>query len=326
MLRVVELASFYPGPFCTKILKDLGAEVVKVEPPGKDPARVLGEVFTVFNAGKKILEIDLKSESGLKTFYNLVKDVDVVVESYRPGVAKRLKVDYETLSKINPRIIYCSISAFGQKTNLSQFPAHDINVLGVAGLLEIFGKGKILDPNVQLADLSSALFAVIAILSAVLEREKTGKGKYIDISMLKTALFSVPIHTTTILNGIGILPTFLRNPVYEIYETADGYVTIGIVAEEHFWQRFCRALDLNLNISLLKSFEMFEEIKKMIEKRVRKMLTKDLVKILRDADVPAFEVMNLKEVEKIEELLGEKLVEEIEFEGRKVKVVKNPLK
>lgn len=325
MFKVLELASFYPGPFCARILKDLGAEVVKIEPPSKDPGRALDVVFAAFNFGKKIVELDLKTENGLNSFYEMVKGADVIIEGYRPGVAKRLKIDYDTLKKINPKIIYCSISAFGQKTNLSQYPGHDINVLGIAGLLEIFGRGKIYDPIALLADLSSTYLAVIAILSAIVERDRTGKGKYIDISMLRSAIFSLPVHTTTILNRLGILPNFTENPVYDIYETSDGYITVGIVSEEHFWQRFCKALGLNLNIPLTESFGK-NYVREMIEEKIKKMSKKEVVRILREVDVPVFEVMSLREIEKIEELLGEKLVEEIEFEGKRVKVVKNPLK
>ncbi|MCS7144889.1 MAG: CoA transferase [Archaeoglobaceae archaeon] len=322
--KVLELASFYPAPFCTRILHLLGAEVTKIEPPTGDPARALEEVFAVFNTGKKFLTLDLKNEKEKEQFFSLVKEVDVVVEGYRPGVAKKLGVDYENVSKVNPRIIYCSISAFGQNSKLSPYPAHDLNVLGLLGILEICGKGDLRDPNVQLADFSSAVFAVIAILSALFEREKTGKGKFIDLSMLKSAIFSVPIHTTSILNGLGILPVFTRNPAYEIYRTSDGFITIGIVSEEHFWQRMCKALDLNVQLSLIASFERHEELKELIKLKLEKMKTLDAIRVLRNADVPAFEVLSLKDPDKIEEVIGESIFEEIEFEGKKLKIAKKP--
>lgn len=323
-VKVLELASFYPGPFCTRILQLLGAEVIKIEPPAGDPARALSEVFAIFNAGKKFLTLDLKTERDREQFLSLVKDADVIVEGYRPGVAKKLGIDYDSVSKINPRIIYCSISAFGQKSQLSQYPAHDLNVLGLLGILEIAGKGKLSDPNLQIADFSSAVFAVIAILSALIEREKTGRGKFIDISMLKSAFFSVPIHTTSILNGLGILPVFAKNPAYEIYKTSDGFITVGIVTEEHFWNRFCKALGFDFRIPLIESFWRYEEIKGPISSKLEKMKTEGALKILRSADVPAFEVLSLRDPEKIEKVIGQRITEEIEFEGKRVKVAKSP--
>lgn len=322
--KVLELASFYPGPYCARILQLLGAEVIKIEPPAGDPARALSEVFGALNTGKKFLTLDLKDEGDRERFYELAKDADVIVEGYRPGIARKLGIDYESVSKINPRIVYCSISAFGQKSRLSQYPAHDLNVLGLLGILEISCKGKMLDPNLQLADFSSAVFAAIAILSALIEREKTGNGMFIDISMLKSAFFSVPIHTTSILNGLGILPVFVRNPAYEIYRTSDGFITLGIIAEEHFWQRLCKALGFDFQIPLVGSFKRYEELKKLIGCKLEKMSTKEAAEILRSADVPAFEVLSLEEPEKIEELLGERIIEEVEFGGRRIKVAKNP--
>lgn len=322
--KVIELASFYPAPFCTRILQMLGADVIKIEPPAGDPARALEEIFAVFNAGKKFLKLDLKKESDREQFLSLVKEADIIVEGYRPGVANKLGIGYEVVSKINPRIIYCSISAFGQSSKLSKYPAHDLNVLGLLGILEVCGKGELRDPNIQLADFSSAVFAVIAILSALIERERTGKGKFIDISMLKSAIFSVPIHTTSIINGLGILPVFTRNPAYEIYKTSDGFITVGIVSEEHFWQRLCKALDLNIEISLIASFERYEELRELISSKIEKMRTSDVIKVLHDADVPAFEVLSLKDASKLEEMIGEKIFEDIEFEGKKVRIAKKP--
>lgn len=322
--KVLELASFYPGPFCTRILQLLGAEVIKIEPPAGDPARNLEEIFAVFNTGKKFITLDLKKKEDKDRFFSLLKNADIVVEGYRPGIANKLGIDYESVSKVNPRIIYCSISAFGQSSKLSQYPAHDLNVLGILGILEICGKGKPIDPNVQLADFSSAVFAVIAILSALIEREKTGRGKFIDISMLRSAAFSVPIHTTSILNGLGILPVFTRNPAYEIYRTSDGFITIGIISEEHFWQRLCKALNLNIETSLIESFERYEGIRELISGKLEKMKTEEAIKVLQNADVPAFEVLSLRDPDRIEELLGENIFEEIEFQGKKIKIAKKP--
>ncbi|KUK05678.1 MAG: Bile acid-inducible operon protein F (BaiF-3), partial [Archaeoglobus fulgidus] len=300
-VKVVEVAAFYPGPFCCQLLRNLGAEVIKVEPPGGEPGRMLDAVFAAMNYGKKFLFLDLKSEDGLREFMKLAEDADVVVEGFRPGVAKKLGIDYESVKKVNESIIYCSISAFGQENRLSHLPAHDLNCLGLGGILEISAMGREMrDPNLQLADFSSAVYAAIAILAALHERERTGRGRYIDISMFHSALFSAPIHTSSILNGLGILPAFSSNPAYGIYRTRDGYITLGIIAEEHFWRRLCSALNLGFNFSLVESFSRYEEVRKAIEEKLGRMTTEEAVKVLQDADVPAFEVLSLRDVDKIE--------------------------
>ncbi len=317
-IKVVEVAPFYPAPFCARLLLLLGAEVIKIEPPTGDPARTFGEVFASFNAGKKIIKLDLKSDDDRSKFFEIVKDADVLIEGYRPGVAKRLGIDYESVKRVNPKIIYCSISAFGQKSKLKDLPAHDLNILGLAGILEISG---FRDPNVQFSDFASAVYAALLILAALFEREKTGSGRYIDVSMFHSALFSIPIHSTSILNGVAV-SEIVKNPVYDIYKTSDGYITIGIVSEEHFWRSLCRELELDFDFSLSESFKRYDEVKKAIENKLKDMTTKDILDKLQKAGIPAFEVLSLKDIKRIEDVIGEELVEEVEFEGKKVKLIK----
>lgn len=323
-VKVLELASFYPAPFCTQLLAMLGAEVIKIEPPSGDPARIFEPIYVTMNRGKKSLFLNLKSEEDRKKFFELVKDTDVIVEGYRPGVAKRLGIDYESVCKVNPSIIYCSISAFGQKSKLRTLPAHDINILALAGILEVSGFGKPREPNVQLADFSSSMFATVLILAALIERNKSGKGRYIDISMFRSAIFAIPLHSTPLINGMDILQSFSSNPAYGIYRTSDGYITLGIIAEEHFWRRLCEALELDDKISLLESFEKYEDLKNLIQKKLENMTTQKALDVLLKADVPVAEVKSLKNVEEIGEIVGEKLVEEVEFHGRKYKLIRPP--
>lgn len=322
-IKVLEVAFYYPAPFCTRILASLGAEVIKIEPPNGDPARILGEIFAVFNIGKKILQLDLKTEEGRAKFLELAENADVIVEGLRPGTVKKLGIDYETVSKVNPGIIYCSISAFGQKNRFSRFPAHDVNVLGLAGILEISGKGYPSDPNIQLADFASSLVAVISILSALIERDRTGVGKRIDVSMLRSAIFAVPVHLTSILNGLGMLPALTKNPGYGIYKTKDGYITLGIVAEEHFWRKLCEVLGIS-NVSLFNAIARYDSLREEIAKKLENLTTKEAIEKLRFAEVPAFEVHSALEIEKLEEMLGEKFIDEIEFQGKKIKLPKFP--
>ena len=323
-VRVVEVASFYPAPFCTQILAMLGAEVIKVEPPQGEPARLLDVVFAALNRGKKSVALNLKSEEGRKEFLDLARNADVIVESFRPGVVKKLGIDYESVRKVNSSVIYCSISAYGQNTKLKHVPAHDINTLGLAGVLEISGFGELRDPNVQLADFSSSMYATIMILASLYEREKTGRGRYIDISMFHSALFSIPLHSAPLLNGMNILPAFSSNPAYGVYRTKDGYVTIGIIAEEHFWKRLCESLNLDFEFSLFESFFRHEEVRKEIQHRLVNMTTREALDLLLAADIPVMDVKSLKNVEEIEKEIGEKLTEEVEFKGKRYRIVKPP--
>lgn len=304
-VMVVELAPFYPGPYCGKLLLELGAKVVKVEPPGGDPARSMPEFYTALNHGKEILEIDLKSEDGKNKFYELVERCDVIVEGFRPGVAKRLGVDYESVSRVKESIIYCSISAFGQETSFSQLPAHDINLLGLAGILKALG---VRDLGVQLADFASATFATIAILAALYERKKSGKGCYIDVSMLKSVLYAVPILTSSLLNGKELPAQLYRNPGYGVYRTADGYVSVGIVTEEHFWKPLAEFLGLKITLREALTLNVTGEI----ERKLSCAKTKEFVGFCREKRIPVFEVIDMHELDELSKELGEELLREVD--------------
>jgi crotonobetainyl-CoA:carnitine CoA-transferase CaiB-like acyl-CoA transferase len=294
-IRVIEIAPFYPGPFCTQILAEHGAEVIKVEPPSGDPMRAKPEIFAAINRNKKSVVIDLKEKSGLRSFFKLVKNSDILVEGFRPGVARRLGIDYESVSGVNERIIYCSISGFGQTSELSTLAVHDINVLSFSGVCRIAGlkAGVPLDPNVQLADFSSAMFATIAILMALFRRERSGKGEYIDVSMFDASFAAIPLHTSAYLNGLGDLKDFILNPGYEIYRTKDGYVSLGMLYEQHFWENLCKVLDLGryLDLSYEERIARYEEIKGEIEKKISKYSSDEISKLFSKSNVP-FGVVN----------------------------------
>lgn len=255
-LRVLELATLLPGPFCGLILSELGAAVTKVEPPGGDPARrypplVAGvsALFTALNRGKRCVVLDLKSRRDLSTFLRMASRADIVIEGSRPGTARRLGVDYATLRRQNPRLIYASISGHGQTGPRARRPGHDLTFQAWAGTLGRSGGpgGEPAMPAVQIADLAGgALPAVIAILAALFDRERTGKGTHLDISMadglraltlLHHARFAAskghPRPTDDVLSG--------QAPCYRIYATRDGHVAVGAL-EAKFWEGFCRAI------------------------------------------------------------------------------------
>ena len=319
-MRVVEVAYYYPAPYCCKILADLGAEVIKIEPPQGDPMRYRKEIFANFNYNKKIVKMDLKKEEDLKRFYDLVRESDVVVEGFRVGVAKKLKIDYQTLRAINPSIIYCSITGFGQKNAAK--PVHDINVLSLAGVCSITGLkfGKPEDPNVQLSDFASSVFAAISILAAYVHKLRTGEGRYIDVSMFNSALAAIPLHVASFGNGKGVIKDFISNPGYRIYKAKDGYVSIGILDEPKFWSEFCRALGLDYgDLSFDERIRRDEEISEKIANRLRELRVEEIEELL--GDIPCGVVKNLEEV-----LENSEIIEEVSFEGDRYKVMKFPVR
>ncbi|MBO8181355.1 MAG: CoA transferase [Archaeoglobus sp.] len=294
-LRVIEIAPFYPGPFCTQILAEHGAEVIKVEPPNGDPMRFNPEMFAAINRNKKSVVLNLKEKSGVETFLRLAKTSDVIVEGFRPGVAKKLGIDYDAVKRVNERIIYCSISGFGQDSEFLDIPVHDINVLSMNGVCRITGLkiGKPLDPNVQLADFSSAMFAAVAILMALIKREKTGEGEYIDVSMYDSSFAAVPLHTSRYLNGGSDLDDFISNPGYDIYRTRDGFVSLGMLDEPHFWRNLCNALKLEryADLSYKERIRRYKEIRDEIEKAIAEYTLNEIFELFRKSNLP-FGIVN----------------------------------
>jgi crotonobetainyl-CoA:carnitine CoA-transferase CaiB-like acyl-CoA transferase len=235
-VTVVDLSVFLPGPYLTMALADHGARVIKVEPPGGDPGRHIGVAdgpSTVFfrnvNRGKESVVIDLKSAEGRARLLQLCQTADVFVESYRPGVMQRLGVDYAAVARVNPRIVYCSVSAFGQDGPYRERPAHDLATMALAGALSITSgrDGAPSMPGVAVADIVSALQALSGVLMALYRREKTGRGDYIDVAMHHAALAAVPNVMGPAMAHLPFPdPTHARTTggaaFYQIYRTADG--------------------------------------------------------------------------------------------------------
>ncbi|MFJ5757730.1 CaiB/BaiF CoA transferase family protein [Neobacillus sp. NPDC093182] len=285
-IRVLDLSRLLPGPYCTMYLADFGAEVIKIEEPTVgDYARwdepKLGTnsaIFSSLNRNKKSVTIDLKSEEGKQIFLELVKTADVLVESFRPGVMERLGLAYETLSSINSKLIYCAITGYGQTGPYAKLPGHDLNYISYAGLLNLQGERnqKPVPPAVQIADIGGgSLNAVIGILMALQARNLTGKGQFVDISMMDGAISwlqtTLPNYlANNILPNRGELPLSGQKACYEVYETLDQrYLAVGAL-ELKFWSEFCRAIERedlidSLNAPQNIQDEMKTEISKIIQ-------------------------------------------------------------
>lgn len=257
-IKVLELSRLLPGGLATQMLGDLGADVIKVEQPEiGDYTRAFPPMgkrdsgfFLVGNRNKRSITVDLKAEAGKEIVRRLAEQCDVVVEGFRPGVADRLGVGYEALKAINPGIVYCSISGFGQDGPYRDVPGHDMNYLGVTGMLQLTSRPGVGPqvPGPLIADIGGGtMMAVFGILAALMARVRTGEGQFVDVSMTDGSMHFMHSHASHYLMA-GEEPTGGVHRVaggsmpYNIYECADGkYLTLGII-EDHFWQRLRRTL------------------------------------------------------------------------------------
>jgi len=257
---VLDLTLLLPGPLCTQILLDLGANVTKVEPPAPGDYMSLwppmaGDVSAMYlalNHGKQRITLNLKDTGDRERFLEMVAKADVVVEGFRPGVLDRLEVGYKQLSEVNPRIILCSISGYGQQGPLSQRAGHDLNYQALAGVLSICGGEGATPPNpaLQVADTCGGSYAAaMLILAALLQRATSNQGRHIDVSMSEQLL---PLMTTSFANAAAEGRDPLRDgellsggaPCYRIYRTADGqFISVGSL-EPKFWEALASALDM----------------------------------------------------------------------------------
>jgi crotonobetainyl-CoA:carnitine CoA-transferase CaiB-like acyl-CoA transferase len=242
--RMVDLSRQLPGPFCSTLLADLGMDVLTITAP-RDP---FGTGIPFLQRNKRSMTLDLKTPAGRDVLLRLVGEADVVLEGFRPGVAARLGIDYETLRREHPRLVYCAISGYGQDGPYRDRVGHDVNYLAQAGVLEFVGEaGRApVIPGVQIADVGAgSLMAAVGILAALIARDATGRGQMVDVAMLDGAA-AWNVYHTLLYQLSGALPGRGREqltghwPCYAVYETKDGrHVTIGAY-EGHFWAALCR--------------------------------------------------------------------------------------
>lgn len=231
-VSLVDVSQQLPGPFATLLLRSLGARVIKIEPPAGDPARRIDPpMYARMSAGKEVIHLDLKTQPGRDRLHELVSDADVFVEGFRPGVAARLSADWETLSTLNPRLIYCSLSGFGATGPLAQRPGHDLNFLALAaGLAPGLSDGEALI-RVPWVDLAAGTNAALAMVAALIGRGNDGKGHHLEMALLDAA----------VTWSTAKLPREGAEGAYGVFATADGRRVAAAVMEEAMWERMCHA-------------------------------------------------------------------------------------
>ncbi len=310
-LKVLDLTTHLSGPYCSMILADNGADVVKVENPnGGDPLRSSppfqeGESapFMLWNRNKRSVVLDLKSKDGLRTLQQLAEKADVMIENFRPGTAKRLGIDYEIITQINPDIIYCSISGFGQTGPYAGRGGFDLIANAMSGLMSVNGpaEGPPFRIPVPVSDVCAGMHAAIGILLALNNRKNTGAGQYIDTSLFEAGI-SLGVYEAAGVFANGEVPKRLGqahrgSAPYQMFETADGYITVG-GAQEKFWVSLCKVLSCEhfLQDPRYKSKE--DRVKNHVRLAAdltsffKNYSTKEIWKLLDEADIPAGPVLN----------------------------------
>ncbi len=344
-IKVIDLTKLAPGPHCTMILGDLGADIIKVEEPGPPTGRRAEQASATGNSArpstglgpynalgrnKKSIGLNLKSGPGREIFLRLAQRADIVVEEFRPGVAKRLGIDYEMLSRRNPRLVYCAVTGYGQTGPYSDFVGHDLNYIAQSGALSMVGR-RDQPPTIPqnlLADYAGGgLHAAIGVLAALVARQQTGRGQYVDIAMLDGVMLLiaqalsnhfgkgwVPRRGATTLDGSA--------PWYNLYVTKDDkYITIGSV-EPWFYANLCRALGAEEYIQDQHNKARFEQVEARFAEIFRTRTRDEWFEILTVADICVGRMLTLDELEHDPQIRARNMIVEVEApSGEKIKQV-----
>ncbi len=343
-LKMLDLSRLLPGPYCSLLLADLGMEVLKIEDPEQgDYTRMIGPIrkkdsaiFLALNRNKKSMKLNLKIREGKEILYKLIQSYDILLESFRPGVMDRLGIGYQELKKRNPRVILCSLSGYGQDGPYQERSGHDINYIGLGGVLEITGakNGDPVLPGVQIADIGGGgMMAAVAILAAAIHREKTGEGQFLDISMMDSVVSWLSIHAGKyFMDGEllkrGDMPLTGRYACYQVYPTKDGrHMSLGAL-EPKFWKNFCEAVGRRDLMD--KQFIEGEERLRVIEEIQNLFKTKtqeEWVDFFKKVDACCEPILTFEEVFQHPQVLHRRMVMEVEHpvEGN-IRQLGNPIK
>src|SRR2546426_179785 len=315
-LFVVDLSRILSGPVCTMLLADMGAEVIKIEPPplGDDSRQwgppFIGGISTYFlsiNRNKKSLGLNLKTEEGRRILWKLIERADVVIENFRPGVLAKLGFGYEPVSKANPRTVYCSISGFGHTGPYRDRPGYDVIAQGESGMMDLTGypDGPPAKLGGSLADIVAGLYAFNGILLALLARHRTGKGQHVDISLLDGMVSTLTYHALIYLST-GRSPKRMgtRHPSivpYECFQAKDGFVNIAVTNQKQ-WENLCEVLGFPelANDSRFETMEArlanYGELRPMIHSVISTMTRSDVMTRMSEVGIPAGPINTVGEI------------------------------
>jgi len=325
-IRILDLSRLAPGPFCSMLLGDLGADVLLIEPPPQSKAGAGagfrgGEAYDALRRNKRSIVLNLRDDDARAVFHTLAESADVVLEGFRPGVVQRLGVDYETLHKRNPRLVYCSLSGYGQTGPYADLVGHDINYISIGGALGMIGNSPDSPPAIPMnviADFAGGgLHAAYAILAALHGRDRSGQGQYVDIAMSDGVLYLLaqtisgffsngrtPARGDTVLNG--------AVPAYNVYQCKDGgWISLGSL-EPHFWANLCRVMGREDYVAHqydgAKRDEIFAHFRAQFQTKTRD----EWFELLKQTDICAAPVYDLDEALQDPHNLARNMVIEVE--------------
>lgn len=304
-VRVVDFSQWLPGQYCGMVLADFGAEVIKVEAPQGDPNRAftphlapdMSSWNLALNRNKKGITVNLKIPEGREILQKLLTRADVFLEGFRPGYLAKIGLDYESIRAINPRLIYCSVTGFGQKGKYKDQPAHDLNIMGLSGMEQGIGTDHLAVNEAQISALAGSLNAVAAISMALFCREKSGKGQQIDISLFNSAVGMQIVSIASLLGCriTGDTPFGRRAHYYDVYQTKDGrYLSVGTI-EPKFWKRFCEAADLPELKDRQYDFEYEREITEQVRSKVAGKTREEWLQLLENGQFCVTPVYSVEE-------------------------------
>ncbi|KPJ59253.1 MAG: formyl-CoA transferase [Deltaproteobacteria bacterium DG_8] len=346
-IKVLDLSRALAGPYCTMMLADMGAEVIKLEMPGTGddsrswgPPFVEGEsaYFMSVNRNKKSITLNMKSGKSIEIIHKLIKQSDILVENFRPGAMERLGLGYERVKEMNPKIIYCSISGFGQDGPYRMLPGFDQVLQGMGGLMSITGEpgGPPIKVGIAIADISGGMFAAYGIVVALYNREKTGRGQTIDISLLDSQVAWLTYRAGAYFaSGEIPHPVGSGHPVivpYQAFKTKDVYINIA-VGNDQLWEKFCKAVGLERVMddpkfaTNAKRVENREEIVKIIGDLVATRDGEEWLKILTDAGIPCGPIYTVDKIFTDPQVLHRQMLKELDHpKAGRIRVTGTPVK
>jgi crotonobetainyl-CoA:carnitine CoA-transferase CaiB-like acyl-CoA transferase len=326
-IKVVDVSNVLAGPYATMLLGDMGADIIKIEPPvgdmmRKSPPFVGGEstYFIYANRNKRGMKLNLKTQEGKNILFDLVKDADIFVENWKPPTKKSLGIDYDVMKKINPRLIYCSISGFGQSGPWSERPGFDQIAQGMSGLMSVTGSTDPTRVGVAIGDSIASLFATYGMLSALIERERSGKGQFVETSLLESLIAVLGFQATKYF-GTKEIPLRQGNDhasffPYGTFETRDGHINIA-AGNDKMWKNLCNILEVKELVKdpMFKTMEdrvnNKDRLKVIIENKLEKKKSAEWIEILNNGGIACGPIYTIDEVFHDEHVMYRKMLLEV---------------